>query len=1103
MEQSFRTVVDRRRFLGAEEQIVPVPAIFATEDEELTYVDGLRQRIERKINRELDSAEFREAYGFVRARYSEPLAEGEAELAQLILDQLDDDLPRLRTASTDSSISSIALSRASEGEVDDTLDDDLTTRLNDRMAKIETARANRLARLARDTDDTTERMAELQAYVRNQRAARSMRIEDDDEDDDASSDFTSYFVDTYGPPRMKRAQRLVANMYIERLQHDLEENGGRSMTLKDIARYIKEGIRRRVIDDYNSALQYLTEVEDAMALQYRNDVNKLIDEDADDEDEDMADLLETKAKEDEIRKEIRATQSFASIFQQLRSDDEATVRVKQQMVSEFVSEMSKTKKFTKQAVLDFIRSGIDSEEIKDAASATRYLQRQNGHTSASYNKQISWIDLEDFEPDLFSSTRQMDFSDLFVQNVSDTPKIVDVKRKVIEEYLGIIGSRIGASMKKSDMLDYIREGIVRDQITSLEDAITFVKDASSKWNRKDVLMSYDREDWIELDDRKIYSDQALQKRFKNIDDSPPPRLADLLQIEQQKKRDNGTDERPRRQAAEDGPFNILLPATEIRLPFRDRLRSEQKQAIMDCVTSEGRLVVANTGFGKSWIILGVAAKYASQGLPVLLVIRKATKKAFSDMLSEFAQSGSSLPNLLVITHEGLNNIGKEHIDYTSGEVQFDSNAKSAALFRKYLRKDTVILIDECQNFAVRKIGVDGDRPKPSAAYVAMALCGRASKLISRVYLFSATPCSEYAEELKSLLWLVKRQNPPGLTSLSAFNDRLLSSYSIDSFGDVYSEPLPNGDSGITYNWKCLLSFYQVDRTSLAYLRDWARLSFKEVRVPMLREDLETYNRVERNGGWENFGSGPSRKGKQTDEVRGVRRACELSVSKTEKMLELLRYETTRFAAFPQVKPRILIYTYTLQYGQDLIAAINEDEQLQHTNPMYVASDKFNDTNFLAPFVLDTGNSNILFVTKSGITGYDPPALTAIIAMNAFWSPSDRIQLEGRLNRYKKHNFMNDLGLEKVFSVYTVVATKSASEDEAMVDNNVFDDRSKEYREYSFDTRQVAYLNRKAAKLTVGLLDLYRASPQFLTYKQCTQSYVSSKIKKEIEYVNDF
>lgn len=489
---------------------------------------------------------------------------------------------------------------------------------------------------------------------------------------------------------------------------------------------------------------------------------------------------------------------------------------------------------------------------------------------------------------------------------------------------------------------------------------------------------------------------------------------------------------------------------------------EQQASIEACVQSKGHMVIANTGWGKSTTILGVAIHFALQGQPVLILVRKSTVAQFE---AEFKRI-SPRPNVQLMVHERFRNDGKEFMNLETGHV------RQSKRLEQFLAKDTVVLIDECQMFASSTL-TNAQGNVRVAPVVAMALCASQA---SRVYLFSATPCSEDANELKTLLCLLKRQSPGGARAGPRFNLEKIADYVHSTDGTVSNEVLPNDENPVTYNFRCLVSFYQPDRSAKTYLDHWVDLRTRRVEVKMRPDERRNFEKVERDGGWGKFGA--------------KLRAASETKSKMDKMFEVLKHELNRFNG-TGVKPRILIYTYLQDYADRIWDEINR--RLPKTNPIRLAAGQFDtESARVQPYAKRQGESNIAVITDAGVTGFDPPPLTAIIAMNAFWSPASRIQLEGRLNRYRKHMFMNTMGIDKTMHVYQLLAVKEVGE-VATATNEVV-------KPFGYDTRQDFVVTEKAQDLAVMMKELCRASRQHLSDKECTQSYVTAKLNSPTEYL---
>lgn len=507
-----------------------------------------------------------------------------------------------------------------------------------------------------------------------------------------------------------------------------------------------------------------------------------------------------------------------------------------------------------------------------------------------------------------------------------------------------------------------------------------------------------------------------------------------------------------RPAAAVARFQIITGIPPGTLPLQESFTEEQKEAIQNCCQTTGQLVIATTGFGKTSVILAIAtsAQIKDWG-QIILVVRASTRKTFEREIRKIPLHYR--PNVEMVTHE---NIGK-----------FKGN------------KGSVVLIDECQNFAVGAFKKDHT---PKQTYQAIQLCANAS----RVYLFSATPCPSEGSELKSLLYMVKRL---AFKSLIDFNRDTLTPYK--GRGSLMRRPLAtlsNGMLPITYNWQCLVSWYEHDIASVEYKNAFVNLQERLYKVKMTEEERRDYETMELTAGWDDFGN--------KLEVK-----CHTK-SKYAKMLEILKRELTRFGA--PIKPRIMIYAYVVDYARKIHACIanHPDPIIRASHPVLIEAGKFNlNSDYLQPFTSDTGNSTVCVITKAGVTGFDPPRLTSIIAMNAFWIPTLQIQLAGRLNRRNKHIEFNELGLEKTFYIHIILATKTTDEEdrtEAIEIPERFPGKKIKYP-YTFDTHQHAVSDNKKKLLIPCMEALYQASRQNLGDRTCNSTFIHDQLRSPIRY----
>lgn len=521
-----------------------------------------------------------------------------------------------------------------------------------------------------------------------------------------------------------------------------------------------------------------------------------------------------------------------------------------------------------------------------------------------------------------------------------------------------------------------------------------------------------------------------------------------------------------RLVSKDALFRVITELPDNILPMQALFTDEQKEAIQNCCKSSGQLVVASTGFGKTSVILAVATSYYHKTLQtVLLIVKASTVKTFEGEIRKI--DARYRPDITIRTKEFVAQDKIPPGDYKT------------------------ILIDECQNFGTDTIL----NQKPTAAYYGIGLCAAAD----RVYLFSATPCSSEGSELKSLLYMVKRlrYNP------STFNEHTLTPYTRRGvLGKRQLRRLIMDDgaieSVITHNWRCLVSWYEHDVNSAAYKLAFVNLEERVHYVKMNKEELNAYQAEELISPWnDDFGSKLAIK-------------CQ-TVSKYREMLRLLKLELTRFNSTPSIKPRIIIYAHHRKYAADIKDLINQggydnDEVLRDSNAILQYSSDFRRVNNIIfdRFSKDDGISKVCVLTQAGVTGFDPPRLTSIIAMNSFWIPTLQLQLAGRLNRRNKHKQFDDEGIEKDFYLHYVLASKRSAEE---IENEAEDVgpalKGKLIRPYTFDTHQHAVAVKKNNELVQCMIDLRAASPQMYRTEdrsiKCSQNIISAKLRAEIKY----
>lgn len=594
-------------------------------------------------------------------------------------------------------------------------------------------------------------------------------------------------------------------------------------------------------------------------------------------------------------------------------------------------------------------------------------------------------------------------------------------------------------------------------------------DALRTWDLSKVgLLQDDDEEMSSSDDDAPISNMVAKRprSASSLKEMPPAsrqRVSnEVIVIDDDEDEGDGTTRTPEEIVTEIESTNQPING---RLPFDHLLTNEQKAAIENCIGSTGHMVIANTGWGKSFTILGVAAHFAYRRQPVLLLVRKSTEAEFNRLLDTFEPR----PRIQLMVHETFVKYGKEYMNLATGNVR---RSRKLELF---MPSNTVVLIDECQQFASSTI-MNAKKEAKLAPLVAMALCAAQA---TRVYLFSATPCSDEPNELKSLLYLIKHIAPPGTNRASSFDDKKLGDYFVTLDGVRANETLSNGESPISFNFRCLVSYYFPDKSAATYLNNWVNLVTQRVEVVMTPTERRRFEQIERQGGWSSFAS-------------RLRKASETE-SKMQAMFEIVRHEISRFKG-KNVKPRVMIYTYLKDYADEIHNALLSHPKLRKLNPIRLQAGEFDVTRQeIRPFASKFGNSYIAIITDAGVTGFNPPPLTSIIAMNAFWTPASRIQLEGRLNRYTRHNFLNSMNIEKTMRVYQLLAVKAKGENASEATNDIV-------KPYGFDSRQNFIVDEKALTLAVAMKELCRASKQYLSANDCTAQNIASKIASSVEFL---
>lgn len=541
------------------------------------------------------------------------------------------------------------------------------------------------------------------------------------------------------------------------------------------------------------------------------------------------------------------------------------------------------------------------------------------------------------------------------------------------------------------------------------------------------------------------------------------------------------------------------------------LTPAQLKVVRNVSNSHGQLVVAHTGFGKTVCIILIAALFLLRKKKVIIAVKRTTYQQFERTIEQYF-SGPFMEELLqtLVTHyEFYQGNGLDNVDLVSVARDVDAGTARAAnasqvemeqaneLDEKQFEEQNgdrkgkkgkgkstsrnirdnrgaIVLLDECHLYAIDYFRIQNSRYSSMNTYKVMLQCAVAE----RVYLFSATPCRTSGKDLLSLLCMVKRIAP----TPRQFN--MMSPLLNYTPGEPRILPLPNGEDPINANWKCLVTSIRPGSNDSGF----ATLKTSNRRVRMDQEEEDNYRKIERDGvfnektkqlevAWSSFG-------------RLLRQACYTNTKLQQAMRIIYDHlETFRTARYMElrdkIKPRVLIYSESIDYAQVILGTLrhNFKRDSKHQLAVYIPAGQFNDKNpDYRSFQDVLGPAQICIVTEAGITGYDAPALTCIIAMNSFWSPSSSSQLEGRLVRRNRHEIFFENNLPTVFRMYTLQAVLTDRLDLGLqkeianiteADDLEVTDRDR--RNYTFDERQQVVMLKKAGWIRAAMDRLHEVA----------------------------
>jgi len=741
---------------------------------------------------------------------------------------------------------------------------------------------------------------------------------------------------------------------------------------------------------------------------------------------------------------------------------------------------------TNMTTVQEIWRSIDRERIKAQADQGDVSEDEEDTEQLQFNdkwEQVYEIVISRFNIDPGSIVRMLQFFDQFINDTYPTPRGVDItvgyQNAKLESFLqdeGLIEARQIANYFRTQVVPYMEEHYREFVNTNI--------DTSAAEN---LIPSNRRTRYTATDLIFRRPPKSIRNRFQGRES-----MADVL----------GT---------KDTLGNPTLSFLEARRRLDPDHASERlfntltdiQRAVVDKVMSSyGQLVVAHTGFGKTLCMLMIAAKLLTNGQRVIIAVKKSTLDQFQSKIREYF-SGSLMNELLdtVVTHydlqngNGLNGINIEKVsrDLDSANLHVANDSQIEIEVANDSMEDTdvgkkkgilgvrgaILLIDECHLYATAQFTTAKSkrdkiyRYQSMTTYKVMLQCASAS----RVYLFTATPCRNDGNDLLSLLCMVKRMAPTpkqfnAMTPLLkyGFTDEISESDDDEPQFGIPEIQKIRGFNPIDINWRCLVTSVRSeieDESSSGF----ARLKTSIERVMMSDTELALYNQTEEKG-WGPWGRNLLR---VSDTDTKLLRGINLIIDHLRKF-EQPEYRNVR----DRIKPRVLIYVELRDTAEKVLKAVKK--YVLSADSVYIRAGEFKSgRKDLDAFADVRSNTKICIVTEAGITGFDPPPLTLIIAMNNFWSPSTKLQLEGRLVRRDKHKEFVKAKLPTIFRVITLQAVRTIKRDRSLMLEFANITRAdqlaiiKSGRKYTYDERQQAQILKKAAWIRAAVLELHRVS----------------------------
>ena len=269
-----------------------------------------------------------------------------------------------------------------------------------------------------------------------------------------------------------------------------------------------------------------------------------------------------------------------------------------------------------------------------------------------------------------------------------------------------------------------------------------------------------------------------------------------------------------------------------------------------------------------------------------------------------------------------------------------------------------------------------------------------AKRAKRVLLLSATPITNYLNEMVALLLLM--------------NPKLEQTY-LKSTGAL--QPMSDLENALLSNLTCSISFYRASQEDIK--RDYPSTIIKQIYIVMGEDDLKKYNRLEGN--------------KQEDDPEGknpfmvnTRQFLDTADPKHTYIKKLLN------DLLIDSKKQIVIYSpWAESVYQDTIKPYLEQFKTQHP-PFEFAAIEGSITPLQRKAAVENFNKGIvrvLYISKAGGEGIDLKKTTDIVILSPHWNESRVMQVMGRGVRYQSHAELPDD--QRVVTIHKLYLIKPA------------------------------------------------------------------------------